>query len=65
LTEGRIDYHRLKKMEILLQDRSKQRFLALEEVVKAPRVDSGVGQEIDHAGLGKSPLPEKVARRIK
>ena len=58
---GGIDDHGAEGDEVALEDFAEEGFLALEEVVEAPGVDLGVGEEVGHARAGEAAFPEEEA----
>ena len=59
--KGRIDDHGAKQVVVLLENGTKQCFLAVEEMIEAAGIDLGMPQQFGHAGAGKAALPEEKA----
>jgi len=62
--EGRLHDCWFEPVQVSIQYRQQQSFLAREEMVKAACVGLRPVQDFGHPGSGVTPLPEKISRRI-
>ena len=63
--EGRVYDHGAQSVEVACEDFAEEGLFAFEEVIEAPGVDVGVGEEVGHAGTcGVASLPEEVASGV-